>query len=681
MKNRVINVLDIDNHKSVLGNKTINLKKHMDLGFNVPKFVAIPSTCSQELLSSKVERDQVAKEVDNILACEKYAVRSSALIEDSKKKSFAGQFITKTKVDGEKLSESILKVLKQAKTHLDDSLIEFSIIIQEYIPPDISGVTFTRNPNGNREMIIEYGFCEGEKIMSGEVIPQRISFYWNNELPNNLPKPLLTNQIIEQFKDIEKKNKFPQDIEWCIRHNQFYLLQTRPITTITNKQYEQINFLENTLQGNQKYYYEKTEISEIAPRPTTITLDLLRRIYSEDGPINNVYKKYGVRYKDTKFITIIGNELYVDKEKELVGLLPAYSYLHNNDFSPKLNNYSKIIRVIRNTFFLNKINTKNYVQLFHDLKVKIEEKQKVIDLETAVNTFLVEYELIFETNLLSGLSLKKLDLISKKESMHISDIISNQSLFIDLNKYIINPPDNLRGNSLEVSDESTFISNQHMKNKAEEKVENWWQNIPEYKKKIYRPRIIEAIIYNRLRELGRWLTIKDTNLIRNSLFNYAKEKGMKDNRKIYFASLDDISRDNVDELICTKIKNSYEKYNHLNLPSSITSSVLDKSTELLGVSAGIASGKLQTLEKITKKTISNGNIILYTEMLTPNLTRYFNKITGIVSHNGGLLSHLAIIAREKNIPVVAGFSLNDSKIEIGDSVQIDGSKGNVSKIK
>lgn len=50
---------------------------------------------------------------------------------------------------------------------------------------------------------------------------------------------------------------------------------------------------------------------------------------------------------------------------------------------------------------------------------------------------------------------------------------------------------------------------------------------------------------------------------------------------------------------------------------------------------------------------------------------------GIISENGGLLSHLAIIAREREIPVIVNFSLSKSEIKIGDEITMDGSTGEV----
>ena len=430
MRNNIIQPQEIDQNKQFLGNKTLNLKKLIAWGFNVPKFVAVPSYISNNLYSDDNLKKEIVQEVIRILQCKKYAVRSSALIEDGDNKSFAGQFTTKLNLSSNELIRVIDEVLKQANDFLHGELDKFSIIIQEYIAPDISGVTFTRNPNGNREMIIEYGFCEGEKIVSGEIKPEKISFFWN-ELNIKLPKQFLVNQIVEKFKDIESKNKFPQDIEWCIKDSQFYLLQARPITTITNKQYHQINFLEKQLPKSEKYFFEKTEISEIAPRPTEFILSLLKLIYSKNGPVSEVYKKYGVNFNDTDFLYIIGNELFVDKEKEIQGLLPAYSYLQNKDFIPKFSFYSIIIPTIKNLFFLNKIKTSSYEQIFNNLKTKIETASDKQDFQSALESFLTDYKLIFETNLLSGLAIKKLNYLLKNESVKLPDILNESSLFIN----------------------------------------------------------------------------------------------------------------------------------------------------------------------------------------------------------------------------------------------------------
>ena len=62
--------------------------------------------------------------------------------------------------------------------------------------------------------------------------------------------------------------------------------------------------------------------------------------------------------------------------------------------------------------------------------------------------------------------------------------------------------------------------------------------------------------------------------------------------------------------------------------------------------------------------------------MSPDLVRYFDDIIGIVSSSGGMLSHLAIIARERKLPVVVNFELNKN-IRIGSTIEIDGESGRI----
>ncbi|MBT4849408.1 hypothetical protein HON36_00985 [Candidatus Parcubacteria bacterium] len=673
----LISIQEIDSYKKFIGNKTLNLKKCSDFGFNVPKFLAIPSTVTSILLTNPSARKDIAKKIVHTLPSEKYAIRSSGLLEDSQSQSFAGQFLTKTNVRPSGLEDAIRQVLEHADKYLKGQIDKFSIIIQEYINPQMAGVTFTRNPNGSREMIIEYGYCEGEKIVSGEIKPKKVSFYWSEQTPKKLPESFVDQKVIEQFKDIETKNNWPQDIEWCFKDETFYILQNRPITTISPEKYQESTFLDNNLAKQKKYYFEKTEISEIAPKPNTITLDILKKIYSPKGPVTNIYKKYNVAYKDTDFLKIVGNDLYVDKEKEIQSLLPAYSYLQNNTYSAKFRKYSKTLITLKNLLHLNKIKTDDYEYIFDNLKNKIEETTPELNIKEILEKFLTDYEIIFQANLLSGMAIKKLEAILKNEKINLPEIIESSSTFVDLDKYKINLPQNLQGNSIDIADKSEFATS--VKNSQENKdTKEWWQKISSYKKKVFEKKIEEGIFYNYLREVGRYLTVKNINLLRQSLLNIAKQNNFANPEDIYFTNLENVLENKINEEKCIANKNNYLKYKDFEFPSTLTSSVPNIKNKIMGVSAGVATGILQTADMI--KNTGDKNIILYTKMLSPDLTTYFDKISGIVSNNGGLLSHLAIVARESNIPVIVGVSLNTTQIKIGDKIQIDGSQGKISKI-
>ena len=73
-------------------------------------------------------------------------------------------------------------------------------------------------------------------------------------------------------------------------------------------------------------------------------------------------------------------------------------------------------------------------------------------------------------------------------------------------------------------------------------------------------------------------------------------------------------------------------------------------------------------------------MILHSEVLSPDLVIYLDRVVGIVSLSGGMLSHAAIVARERGIPVVAKFCLGKNDMELGQLICIDGAAGTVVRI-
>lgn len=638
----------------ILGAKTLKLLDLAALGLNVPKFQAIDANTLKANINNF---ELIAKKIDSSLKSKKYAVRSSALIEDSFDASFAGQFKTIINVSEENLPSAIKEVTDHAKKFLNGAIEKFSILIQEYIEPDIAGVTFTRNPTGGREIVVEYHKGRGEEIVGGKIKPEKIQFYWNNITEKTILPGL--DKAIENFKKIENFYKFPQDIEWCIKDNIWYFLQTRPITTISDAEYQQSLFLDQILPKN-KFYFEKTEISEIAQRPTQITKDLLEKIYKENGPVQQVYKKYKIDYLPTDILKIIGNELFVDREEELKTLLPSYSYLESKNLEPKLNKLSGILRTMKNILYLYKINLDEYNKIFQNLKKTIEDQSEISTLEKFLEIFNKDYQIVFEINLLAGFAIKKLENLVK-DDVSISLLLSRGHQLLDLN---INT-ENFKGNSLEVSDESEFIRN--IKTSADDSsLQKRWKKLSQH-----------AVIYNQLREMSRWLAVKRINQLRQILFKVAEENNFKDKRKIYFAKIEEILKGKPEVNICEKRAEQYWKYSKFNMPKKLTFKPIHQDQKIQGISPGIAEGILIKESEIEEEKYRHVNKILYTKILSPDLVQYFKKIKGIVSEQGGMLSHLAIIAREHKLPVITNFEIGS--IKPGDEVKIDGSTGKIQK--
>lgn len=203
-----------------------------------------------------------------------FAVRSSATAEDLPTASFAGQQETYLNVKGhDQLIEAVKKcwaslftdraIVYRAKNGFDHRSVFLSVVVQQMIFPDISGIMFTADPiTGHRHTIsIDAGFGLGEAFVSGIVNPDLYKVRGNQiihkqiatkekgifdlseggtelkELPVELrDKQALSDQKIielaELGRKIEEHYGSDQDIEWCLDGDQIYILQSRPITSL-----------------------------------------------------------------------------------------------------------------------------------------------------------------------------------------------------------------------------------------------------------------------------------------------------------------------------------------------------------------------------------------------------------------------------------------------------------------
>jgi phosphohistidine swiveling domain-containing protein len=653
-----------------IGKKTKNLKTLQDLELNVPKFIAI---ASEKITQTQDGFQALSQEIAQKFPANSYAVRSSALIEDAKNESFAGQFRTELNISSQNLAQALSEVIAQAREYLHGDLSKFSLLIQEFIEPDYAGIIFTRNPLGGREMVIEYHAGRGEEVVSGKVKPERLECYWNSKIFNATLPGLY--KALEQAKKIEQHFQFPQDIEWCVKDDKWYWLQSRPITTISKVQYRQSLYLDEIVPKDQKFLYQKTEISEIAPRPTPLTLSLLQKIYSDQGPVSKVYKSYGTVYEARDFLKILGNELFVDREEELKTLLPAYSYVSSVANDPQIARIRGLGRTLKNVWNIAKINgQKSIDRIFENLKHALEKEENESSLSDYLQTLLIDYQIIFEINLLAGKAVEKITRLIKNEPITIPALLS--SSIISLNKYQLKINRNWQGNSLEIADESKFVNHIEDGNVSGE-LKKWWENLSTMKKQILQTVLSEALTYNRFREYGRWLIVKKIQGLHSIVFNKAKELQYKDEKNSYFATLDEIMSGSVSEQQCCERKKKYDEYADFNLPPKISSSPMQNvSDKSQGVSPGIARGILVTREMIDRGEHKSQPKILYTPVLSPDLTRYFDTIDGVISESGGMLSHLAIIARERKMPVVV-ITKEFFKAKNGDEVCIDGERGTV----
>lgn len=203
------------------------------------------------------------------------AVRSSATAEDSSVASWAGELESYLNTTEKTLLENVKNCWSSLFTpramfyrhekKLLSSKVSVAVVVQKMVVSDISGICFTVHPvtEDKNQMIIEAGLGLGEAIVSGSITPDSYVIdkksheiidiniskqekqivrgvgsgtKWVKVARKNQEKQKLNGrQILELAKicaGIEKHYRRPQDIEWAYEKNKFYIVKSRPITTL-----------------------------------------------------------------------------------------------------------------------------------------------------------------------------------------------------------------------------------------------------------------------------------------------------------------------------------------------------------------------------------------------------------------------------------------------------------------
>jgi len=171
--------------QSLAGGKGCMLSKMFQAGYPVPDgFVILPSAFKENSLNedawNKIKHylKEIRKDNESVL----FAVRSSALSEDSAQASFAGEFETVLNVKtDEEIQSAIYEVFSSRESErvkayssvqgMDQSH-QIAVVIQIMIQSEISGVLFTADPiTGSHEsMTGNFVFGLGEQLVSGEAM-------------------------------------------------------------------------------------------------------------------------------------------------------------------------------------------------------------------------------------------------------------------------------------------------------------------------------------------------------------------------------------------------------------------------------------------------------------------------------------------------------------------------------
>ena len=94
-----------------------------------------------------------------------------------------------------------------------------------------------------------------------------------------------------------------------------------------------------------------------------------------------------------------------------------------------------------------------------------------------------------------------------------------------------------------------------------------------------------------------------------------------------------------------------------------------------GASPGVASGVARLLRGAEEMEKLKAGEVLVTSMTTPDMVPAMSRAAGIVTDEGGMTCHAAIVSRELGVPCVVGTREATSKIADGSDVTVDGKTG------
>lgn len=232
---------------------------------NLIKYANMSVDIADEILEQFTELDS-----------EFVAVRSSATAEDGADHAWAGQLESYLNTKKEAVLEKVQEcwaslftpraIFYRFEKGLHETKISVAVVIQSMVNSEKSGIAFSVHPvtEDHNQLIIEAGLGLGEAIVSGSVTPdsyvvekeprrildinianQTKALYrkhdggneWNHLDPEQAAAQVLTEtqilELSETILRIENHYGFPCDIEWAFEAGKFYIVQSRPITTLS----------------------------------------------------------------------------------------------------------------------------------------------------------------------------------------------------------------------------------------------------------------------------------------------------------------------------------------------------------------------------------------------------------------------------------------------------------------
>lgn len=316
------------------GNKSYRLSVLRQAGLPVPNGLVIRIGAIHAYSAMREsQKDAFAKKIWRMIGSRPCAVRSSAAGEDGADRSFAGVFDTVLDVDGTTMRaalDSVIGSFKSARAASYDTRNpadqEGNILVQHMVQCDYAGVLFTQDPTAPGLAMVELVQGCGDDLVSGRVTPQSLRFGRYSRTPVDAQSaPIDLAPLLDLGRRIEAIFGCPQDIEWTCSKGAFQIVQSRDITTLAAGSPADIAIRDEWLRLFETYgdsdpdevILEQDEMTEVLPNATPLSFSLMGNLWAPGGSVDLACRQLGIGYnlpegRPGHLLTLFGRT-YVDR--------------------------------------------------------------------------------------------------------------------------------------------------------------------------------------------------------------------------------------------------------------------------------------------------------------------------------------------------------------------------------
>lgn len=765
MKSKLIldlNEITSSDFKQV-GGKAASLSDMVRSKIPVPPGYVITTNAFSRGMDDELKQE-ILKRFD-MLGSKRVAVRSSALVEDSKSASWAGLLESYLPITREELIEAVEKcrssihstrAQKYAHKHrVRDGKKTVAVIVQAMVESDVSGVLFSTNPisNDHSEFLIESAYGLGELLVQGKITPETITATRDGQIVNRKaskqqlklvyeagetkkiamkpPGKILTAVLVKKLvilgEKIEEQFGLPQDIEWTIEAGKFYILQSRPVTTLGKKPQMEDGtitwvtavarrhtplLLSFVISGQQDHLLSKHQIglpiqfSKIRRKGYNLQYDkadletcrvaIKREISKNSLTFFDTYSKQCL--DSCQEFLDIGESIERQQLKE--SNLPCLKIQLQRYFDAAISHAIHLIVLISVQFeledFLNNFiderisDLKHRVHIMNSLKItnepthEIANLERLIELGQLVQKTVPAYKewIVADPYILKEQIVKEFHIIWKNITQYQKDFgwmgrmyyagnpITEVDIIVRLQNSLrydcdlrLNKIQTERKRQLAEREQSIIELGGDIESRLLADTISRYMHLRTYRLNVYF--IAHQQVFGLLTKAAKMLGLKGG--VEDIIFLDWREIIAGLNKRVSVEELrnDIIKRQQGFEFLSLDGKTEW---------SSLT--ILKGMTACLGTYTGRV--RLLLNDEAMVKMIPGE--VLVTTMTTPSLMLGVEKAGAIVTDEGGMLCHAAIVSRELNIPCIIGTQNATNILNDGDIIEVDANNGIVKKL-